>query len=141
MADALISIKPKHVENILSGAKTVELRTRSVNLEVGDTLWIYSTLPQGCINTVATIEFVITDTRSTIWDNYRDQIYITKSDFDDYTNGIDKLTIIGLGSIKKISEPITLSQLRAVDSKFSPPQFYSRISSAKSIYPILQCAS
>ena len=47
MSDAIISIKPRHVDNILSGNKTVELRTRSINLPSGSRLWVYTTLPVG----------------------------------------------------------------------------------------------
>ena len=39
-------LKPEHVENIVKGFKTVELRTRQINLPAGTKIWIYSTLPK-----------------------------------------------------------------------------------------------
>ena len=69
MIDAIISIKPRHVENILSGKKTVELRTRGLNLPEGSRLWIYTTLPVGKVMLFAEIDFIDRRLPTEIWKN------------------------------------------------------------------------
>ncbi len=45
----LISLEPRHAENILAGLKRVELRRRTMNVSPGCTVWIYAKLPVGSI--------------------------------------------------------------------------------------------
>lgn len=84
MIDAIISIKPRHVENILSGDKTVELRTRSINLPVGSRLWIYTTLPVGKVKLSAEIDFIELLSPKKMWKKHGESICITKQEFDEY---------------------------------------------------------
>jgi len=134
MSSALISIKPKHVKNILNGSKTVELRTRSMNLPVGTSLWIYTTLPKGEIEAVAIVAFIDTKSPSSIWKKYKDQICITKSEFDNYTSDRKKVTVIGLSEIEESERKLCLQTLRTYDEKFTPPQFFIHLTPDKKIY-------
>ena len=43
----LISLEPRHAENILEGRKRVELRRRTMNVTIGSTVWMYAKLPVG----------------------------------------------------------------------------------------------
>jgi len=133
MSKALISIKPEHVKNILSGRKTVELRTRSINLPVGTRLWIYSTLPIGEVEIVVKIKFIETRPPSSIWRKYRNQLCITKSAFNAYTESREEVTVIGLAEVKEMEESVSLSDLRGFDEKFTPPQFFLKLTPDKKI--------
>ncbi len=129
MNDALFSIKPKHVENILSGSKTVELRSRTVNLEPGTTIWIYSTLPNGCVSAYATVDKVHLASPSIIWKEYSEEIAITKKEFDDYVLGKETVSAICLTNIYQIEPVISLEDLRDNTENFHPPQFFKKFPS------------
>ena len=129
MNNALFSIKPNHVENIISGYKTVELRSRTVNLESGTTLWIYSTLPSGCVSAYATVDKVHQDTPSNIWREYSEEIAISKKEFDDYVNGKVTVSAICLKDIYQIEPAISLEELRRNTENFHPPQFFKKFPS------------
>lgn len=134
MSNALISIKPKHVANIISGKKTVELRTRSLNLPTGSKLWIYSTLPTGRVEASVTVAFIDTQSPSYIWKKYKNQICIDKSEFDTYTNNRSNVTVIGLSDVSLVEKDLCLETLRTFDRSFTPPQFFMRLTADKKIY-------
>ncbi|RBP51331.1 ASCH domain-containing protein [Arenicella xantha] len=138
MTAALISIHPRHVKNIIDGCKTIELRSRTVRLNEGDTLWIYSTKPTGAIVAVATIDFVFAQNSESIWKNYSDNLCISRSEYLDYCDDRSVMTLIGLKNVRKIQSLLTLEQIRDLDSEFTPPQFYSKITPDKKIYHTLE---
>jgi predicted transcriptional regulator len=127
MNDALISIKPKHVARILSGVKSVEIRNRSVHLSAGTRLWIYSTLPMGQIEAVATVQLIMTDTPDAIWHHCSAQIGVSQSAFLSYVNGSGEISAIFLKCIRRLYPPIPLSTLRSQIWDFHPPQFVKKI--------------
>ncbi len=43
--EILISLKPKHANEIFDGGKTVELRKRRPKIKPGTRVWIYATSP------------------------------------------------------------------------------------------------
>jgi hypothetical protein len=45
----LVSLEPRHAENILEGRKRVELRRRTMSVTIGSTVWMYAKLPVGSI--------------------------------------------------------------------------------------------
>lgn len=136
MSDAIISLKPRHFENILSGAKTVELRTRSVSLPVGSKLWVYVTLPVGKVKLSAEIEFVDSLPPNEVWAKYGEEICISKEEFDLYTKGRDFVSAIGLGNVRLLSEDICLSTMRKYEKNFQPPQFFSRLYPGRALYSV-----
>lgn len=136
MNDALISIKPKHVRNILSGDKTVELRTRNINLPVGARLWVYTTLPVGKVELSAEIEFVELMPPKKAWRKHRNSICILKSEFDTYTEDRDIVSAIGLRNIRPLEKNICLKTIRRYEKNFQPPQFISKIRPERALYSI-----
>ena len=128
MSNAIISLKPRHVNNVLDGTKTVELRSRPVNLCPGTRLWIYSTLPDGFIGAVATIDKIHMSSPNNIWRKYSNQIAISKKEYDGYVLGKEKVSAILLTDIKKIEPAISLDVLRRDTSNFHPPQFFKKLS-------------
>ena len=134
MNDAIISIKPRHVENILSGIKTVELRTRSINLPVGSRLWVYTTLPVGKIKFYVEIDFIDVLSPRAIWKKYGKNICIQKNEFDDYTKDRNLVSAIGLKNVKLLKNDICLETMRAYEENFQPPQFFSRLHPQRALY-------
>lgn len=134
MNDAIISIKPKHVENILSGDKTVELRTRAINLPTGSRLWVYSTLPVGKIILSAEIDFIDILPPNKIWMKHGKSILISKQEFDTYTEGRDVVSAIGLKNVNPLDRDLCLETMRRFEANFQPPQFISRLYPERALY-------
>ena len=134
MIDAIISIKPRHVENILSGKKTVELRTRGLNLPEGSRLWVYTTLPVGKVMLFAEIDFIDRRSPKEIWKKYGKDICITKKEFDEYTKDRDQVAAIGLRNIRQLDKDICLETMREHEEHFQPPQFFSRLYPDSALY-------
>lgn len=134
MIDAIISIKPRHVENILSGKKTVELRVRGMNLPTGSRLWVYTTLPVGKIKISTEVDFIELLPPKEMWKKYGKSICIPKKEFDEYTKARDLVAAIGLRNIKPLDKEICLETMRKYEKNFQPPQFFSRLHPDRALY-------
>lgn len=134
MIDAIISIKPRHVENILSGKKTVELRTRGISLPEGSRLWVYTTLPVGKVRLFAEIGFIDRLSPRDMWKKHGTNICVAKKDFDEYTKGRDYVFAIGLRKIRQLDKDIGLETMRKYEENFQPPQFFSRLYPDSALY-------
>ena len=134
MSNALISIKPENVKMILCGEKSIEIRNRPVNLAPGTRLWIYSTLPSGCLEAVATVKLIKFDSPSTIWKDYCNLIGISHKRFRSYVNGSTGISAIFLQHVRKLKPSLTLHDLRSEVQDFHPPQFLKRM---RNVNPIL----
>ena len=123
MPDALISIKPKYVDRILSGQKIVEIRSRKVNLTNNAKLWIYTTLPKASIQTIAYVKHVDIDSPELIWEKHRESIGISENSFKQYVNGSNKISAIVTKGIQRLPIEISLEEIRDIVPGFQPPQF------------------
>jgi len=56
--DVLISVEERHADNMLSGAKSIELRRRPIRLPHGSRVWVYSKLPRGHVDILAIVDNV-----------------------------------------------------------------------------------
>lgn len=141
MIEALISIKPRHVENILSGKKTVELRLKSMSLPVGSRLWIYATLPVGKVTVTTEIDFVESLSPEEAWTQYGGRICISRKEFDLYTRERVKVSVIGLRNTKKLEKQVCLASMRRYEVGFQPPQFFTKLSPGRALYAALHAHS
>lgn len=123
MLDALISLKPRHMSNLIDGIKTVELRSRVVNLQSGTRVWLYSTLPDGYIGAYALVENVEIAKPTKIWKVHGKEIAISKREFNEYTEGKQFVSAIKFSSIYTIEPGIHLDYIRRKSKNFQPPQF------------------
>lgn len=138
MKNALISIKPEYVRLILSGRKTVEIRSRSVKLSQGTQLWIYSTLPSGCLEAVATVELIKVATPALIWKDYGAQIGISQAAFRTYVNGSNVVSAILLQHVRELRPTLPLDVLRGNIQDFRPPQFFKRMDRTNPLFGLLK---
>ena len=81
MNQAIISLKPQYVDLILSGRKTVELRSRLVRMKPGTTIWLYATRPVSGIVALAELNFIVHACPTKIWDRFGAQICIGQRSF------------------------------------------------------------
>jgi predicted transcriptional regulator len=123
MHDALISIRPTYVEKLLSGEKAVEMRNRPVNLSPGTRLWIYSTLPKGCVQAVAHVHRVEVGAPVVIWKQYSALLGVSKKGYHRYVNGSTEVSAIVVKRIWKLPFDLSLNFLRSKIPGFHPPQF------------------
>ena len=116
----VISIKPKWVDLIFSGKKTIELRRSFSNkIDNGAQAIIYSSAPVSAIVGTVIIKSVEKNTPVSIWSKFSKETQASKAEFDTYYDGR------GYGIALTLSEPkrlpnITLDSLRE-RYNFTPP--------------------
>lgn len=126
-ADILISVHPRHVDSMVYGQKTVELRRRPLKLSTGCRVWIYSTLPRGSVEAVGIVAGVVAATPSAIWRDYGRHCGVTKAEFDSYYEGTDTAYAIAFSSVRRLPSTFSLTELRQSLVNFHPPQFFKRL--------------
>ena len=137
MTQIIMSIKPCYVQKILSGEKTVELRSRKLNVQNGARMWIYSTLPKGCVEVVATIQSIEYNHPDIIWAQYAKELAITYEEFQRYVHNNEAVSAIRLSNVMKVKNPLTLDSIMSCIQKFHPPQFFSHLSANMELSDLL----
>ena len=137
MNDAIISLKPRYADLVLSGKKSVELRNRIVRLHPGTKIWIYATQPKGCVVAFAVVKSVVHDEPALIWRRFERDICIEKTHFDSYTEDRERVSAVMLTAVRKLPEPPTLDRIRKLVGVFHPPQFYARLASESGLLGVL----
>ncbi|MBI1888198.1 MAG: transcriptional regulator [Nitrosomonadales bacterium] len=133
----LISLTPRHAENIFDGHKHVELRRRTMHISPGTTAWIYVKLPTGAITGRVTIAAIHTSSPAVLWCRFGTVSGLSKSEFFDYFSGVTEGVALELSDTKELRQPISLSSLREIKSSFQPPQFFVRLIASN---PVLKIA-
>ncbi len=124
MRDALISIHPEHVKSILGGGKTVEVRRRRIRIPPGSRLWIYSTLPSGKVEAVATVVATEAGSPEEIWRKVGAVSGTSFDRFEAYSRGRAEIHILWLSNVRKLREAPSLEELRSEIPGFMPPQSF-----------------
>ena len=123
-SDILISLHPRHCDNLVSGRKTVELRRRKMAVRPGTRVWIYSTRPRACIEAYAIVEAVFSGPHEELWEAYGDKVAVSRGEFDHYLAGTVDAHAIVLGKVTPLNPSIKLKELRRRLAGFHPPQFF-----------------
>lgn len=124
-----VSIKPEFTEKILSKEKSIELRKVRPHVVSGDYVIIYASSPVMGVVGIARVKHIIEMKPSELWEKYSTRLGIDKQRFDDYYNGLSRAVGIELDSVRPLSSPISLTELRGVDPSFHPPQIYRYVTS------------
>ncbi|TWT69722.1 ASCH domain-containing protein [Crateriforma conspicua] len=126
-----LSIHPKHVQAIVEGRKTVELRKRRPSIEPGCMVVIYATTPKCEVVAVATVDAIQVGDPETIWRDCGEMAAVSEDAFDDYYDGATKAVGIHLSDIAVFKKPVSLRELRRRWEGFQPPQQYRYLDSAQ----------
>lgn len=126
MVALIISIKPKYVDRILSGQKTVELRKRSARIRPGTRVLIYSTSPRCAVVGEARISFREQLPIDELWLRHGADAAVDSTEFDDYYAEADEGVALGLEEVLRYPQAVPLDTLRNADDGFRPPQSYMR---------------
>ncbi len=120
----LFSIHPTHAKKIFDGTKTVELRSRRIQLNLPARLWIYVTTPVKHLAGYATITSIDHCTAENIWRRHGRKMGISKSEFTSYIDGRSSASAILIDDVVEFESPLDLKRLRQLIPTFPPPQFY-----------------
>ena len=126
-SDILISLHPRHCDNLVSGRKTVELRRRKMTVQPGTRVWIYSTHPRAGVEACAIVEGVFSGSHDQLWNAFGDKVAVSRCEFDHYFAGTTDAHAIVLREIAPLKRSIKLKELRRRLAGFHPPQFFKRL--------------
>jgi predicted transcriptional regulator len=120
----LISIRPRFVEAIFAGTKTVELRRVKPRIIEGDLVVVYASGATKGIVGAFEVGGVTTAPPSAIWKKHRGGSGLERTEFNSYFEGVEIGHAIHIGKIWKLPSPILLGTLRDRCAGFRPPQSY-----------------
>lgn len=100
----LLSINPKHVENILLGTKKYEFRKVESKRPV-EKIVIYSTAPVGMVVGEAEVLGTLDGTPEEVWAHTHRHSGITKEFFDSYYEGRNRAIAYELGEVETYERP------------------------------------
>jgi predicted transcriptional regulator len=126
-AEALISIKPRFAEAILSGSKTVELRRRIPSLSLNTRLWIYATRPVAAVVGSAIVERIERGCPEKMWAAYGQRTHVSYEDYLHYFGGSAEAVCLFLVNIERRA-PVSIDQLKRIRKGFHPPQVMNKLS-------------
>lgn len=122
--DVIFSIKPKYADQIMAGTKTVELRRRFTNeAPIGARAFIYSSTPTKAMVGYATIADVRRLRTEEIWEQYADEMGVSRSEFDQYFCGLAYGYVIALRDPQRFKTSASMDYLRERFG-FRAPQSY-----------------
>jgi predicted transcriptional regulator len=124
---ALISLEERFAEGILEGVKLVELRRRTMRLDVGTTIWIYVKVPIGKVVGSAKVVSTHSLVPETIWRRYGDVSGLNRDEFFQYFGGVKRGFALVLSNPERLPSPVTLDRLRSLNQAFQPPQFFQHL--------------
>lgn len=120
----LLSVRPPHVERLLSGAKTVEFRRRPWRVPEGATVLLYGSKDQRAIVGSLIVESTAVGSPSAMWASHGARSGLTRREYRDYFAGATVAVAIDVGRVRQLDEPLTLGELRRRSPTFHVPQSY-----------------
>ena len=139
--DILISLEPRHAENILSGHKRVELRKRPMNVHIGTTVWFYAKQPVGSIVGKAQVCEVHAAAPASIWRRFGKDSGITKQEFSAYYGDSTQAVVLVLSEPRRFQNAISAAHLRETTGAFYPPQFFTWLRADHPVYKVVKRAA
>lgn len=126
-----ISIRPNYVDALVAGTKTVELRRTRPDVVRGDRVLIYSSSPVMSLLATAVVDGVSVARPSEIWTRFRDEVGVSRREFDEYFVGAASASAIELRDVSLLPEAVDLAELRRRWRGFHPPQAFRYVSAAQ----------
>jgi predicted transcriptional regulator len=127
MPEILISIKPKYVDLILSGRKTVELRRQSMRIPPRTRLLLYASSPRRAVVGEARVSFREDLCVEEIWARHGAAAAVSRDELDAYYARASHGVVLGLAEVRRYPASLSLHSLRDARKGFRPPQSYMRV--------------
>lgn len=122
----VLSIRPKYVDRILAGTKTIELRRTAPDLEPGTKVFIYASTPVKALVGIAVLGEIVRYSPSRLWAKHGAQAGVTPGEYQDYFDGADAAYGLQLREITPASESVQLNEMRKIGME--PPQSWRYVS-------------
>lgn len=119
----LLSVRPRFADSIMAGTKLAEIRRQRPGVDPGTLVIIYATMPVAALVGTARIAEIHHGSPADIWSTHRDQMGVSRREFDDYLVGAASAYILMLVDPQRLASPLTLDDMRAA-TKFHPPRSY-----------------
>lgn len=126
----LISIHPEHVQSILDGRKTIELRRRRPRVRPGDQVLIYATSPVAAVTVRCRIRAVESLPPDALWQLHSAQLGVSEDDYYRYFEGATTATALHLYDVAPLARSVPLAALRR-SGVFHPPQTWHFLEPAR----------
>ncbi|HEY1806133.1 MAG TPA: hypothetical protein VGG45_16785 [Terracidiphilus sp.] len=125
LTGAVLALQPGPLEKILSGDKTVEIRTKFSKKWERCRATLYATQPNSGIAGEATIARVIDGHPNRIWEYFGHVAGCTRAEFDAYVGDRETVYALVLSDVQAFRDRIPLGQLSSLlGIKLAAPQSY-----------------
>jgi len=111
LTGAVLAIQPEPLSKILSGEKTVEIRTRFSKAWQGRRISLYGTSPISGLAGEAKVTSVLSAHPDKIWELFGHAIGCKRSEYEIYTRDRLEVFAISLSEVRSYTDPISLAQL------------------------------
>ena len=125
----LMSVRPRFADAILSGAKTTEVRRRSMAITPGTRVILYASSPTRAVVGTARIASTEIWEPEVAWGRHRGSMDLARAEFDRYLTGTNSAYLLLLTDVETLEEPISLGRLRE-HGPFQPPQSLRYVASS-----------
>lgn len=135
----LISVKPEFADKILEGSKTIELRKSSPNVQCGDLIVLYSTIPVAAVVGICRVGGIIKCPPQELWELHSNQLGIDYSRYEDYYKDMSTCIGIKLEKACSLRNKLPLLNIKRIFPSFSPPQTFRYFTKTKVLRGFLAC--
>ena len=118
---ALLPIRPKYADAIMSGRKRVEFRRVRFQRDVTHII-VYASSPVKMVVGFFEVAGIEEGSPAAIWKRYRDVGGIEHADYQGYFSNSARAVAIQVGRVCALARPVSLSFLR---KRMSPPQGFA----------------
>jgi len=127
-----LSVKPIYAEAILSGAKTIELRRSRPRITVPTEALIYASSPTMALVGECVVEDITEWQMANLWKSLGPQTGVDRFMFDTYFEGAEHAVALHLTKVRRLTNAVSLEDIRDRVEGFEPPQSFRYVSRAKS---------
>lgn len=127
----LLSVRSPHVERLLDGSKTVELRRRPLRLAPGTVVLLYAAGERKALVGSVVACGVDEGNPEALWRRHRSSTGVSYAEFKKYFAGANVGYALTVRGARTLKQPIPLAELRNRWSRFLAPQTHRRIESAE----------
>ena len=129
MTGVLLSIKPKYVKEILSGAKQYEFRKQIFKDESVRTVFIYSSSPEKKIVACFRVGKIIAGHPDYLWERFWNVSGLSEQEFFEYFSDRDTGYAIQIDNLEQFAKPV---DPHSVIDRFVAPQSFRYVNFANS---------
>ena len=130
--DLLLSIRPRHMDRILSGTKRIEIRRKFSSKWLGHVVNLYASGPARQLVGRATVSRVVCKAPELIWTEFGKEIGCSREEFSQYTAGADEIYALELSEVTPFRVPVSRNDIsELLQSQLVPPQSYCTVEKSK----------